>query len=103
MLFINFLEELTKTWINTLFSIYSATKLFFQLFISVLHKVILLFRHKFMICSRKWIYPASNFCKNWSFWKRDSILKLVYTPYLKSAWKRDETSNLKAAAAFSVR
>ena len=51
--FINFLEEVTKTRIDTLFSIYSAIKLLFEVFISVLHKLISLFRHKFMICSRK--------------------------------------------------
>ena len=55
--FINFLEELTKTWTNTLFSIYSVTKLLFQIFIFVLHKLVLSFRHKFMMWSRKWIYP----------------------------------------------
>ena len=49
MLFINFLEELTKTRTNTLFSIYSATKLLFEVFIFVLHKLILFFRHKFMM------------------------------------------------------
>ena len=55
--FINFLEELTKTWINTLFSIYSVTKLLLQIFNFVFHKLVLSFRHKFMMWSRKWIYP----------------------------------------------
>ena len=61
--FINFLEELTKTWIDTLFSMYSATKFLFEVSISVLNKLILLFRHNFMICSYKWKYPASDFVK----------------------------------------
>ena len=51
--FINFLEELTKTRIYTLFNMYSATKLLFEVSISVLNKLIPLFRHNLMICSHR--------------------------------------------------
>ena len=52
-LFINFLEELTETRIDTLFRMYSATKLLFEVSVSIWHKLILLFRHNFMICSQR--------------------------------------------------
>ena len=54
-LFINFLEELTKILIDTLFSMYSATKLLYEVSISVLNKLILSFRHSFTICPHKCI------------------------------------------------
>ena len=55
MLLINFLEELTEKqgYHGLLFSMYSATKLFSEISISVSCKSILLFRRSVMIYSRR--------------------------------------------------
>ena len=52
-LFINFFEEITQTWIDTLFSTYFAIKLLFEVSLSVVNKLILSFCHNFMICSQR--------------------------------------------------
>ena len=60
---------------------YSATNLYSEVSVSVLHKLILLFRHNFMTCSRfltsvKTDHPKIP--KIYLSWQRDYMSKLVY-------------------------